>query len=112
MHPDGFAQNVLSRVVRARFRNDSKSVPSLIEPGRPYEYEVDLGYTASVFPAGHRVRLDLSSSEFPHLARNQNTGSDTANDDRIEIAKQTIHHNADRPAYLELSVASGLGIMP
>ena len=110
VHPDGFAQNVLNRVVRARFRNGSKSAPSLIEPGRAYEYEIDLGYAANVFPAGHRVRLDVSSSEFPHLARNHNTGSNPATDGRFEIAVQTIHHDADRPSHVELTEAAGVRI--
>ena len=107
VHPDGFAQNVLNRVVRARFRHGSKAAPSPIEPGRAYEYEIDLGYTANVFRAGHRVRLDVSSSEFPHLARNHNTGSDAATDGRFEVAVQTVHHDAERPSHVELSVVPG-----
>ena len=104
MHPDGFAQNVLNRVVRARFRNGSKAPPSPVEPRRAYEYEIDLGYTANVFRAGHRVRLDVSSSEFPHLARNPNTGGDPATDGRFEVAVQTVHHDAERPSHVELTV--------
>ncbi len=110
VHPDGFAQNVLNRVVRARFRHGSKSPASLIEPGRAYEYEVDLGYAANVFRARHRVRLDLSSSAFPHLARNHNTGSDPATDARFEVARQTVHHDASRPSYVDLAVVPGLRI--
>ena len=98
---------MLDRVVRARFRHGSKSAPSPIEPGRAYEYEVDLGYAANVFRARHRVRLDLSSSAFPHLARNHNTGADPATDERFETARQTIHHDADRPSYVELAVVPG-----
>ena len=105
VHPGGFAQNVLNRVVRARFRNGSKAPPSLVEPGRAYEYEIDLGYAANVFRAGHRVRLDVSSSDFPHLARNHNTGGDPATDGRFEIAVQTVHHDAERPSHVELTVA-------
>ena len=108
VHPDGFAQNVLNRVVRASFRHGSKAVPSPIEPGRAYEYEIDLGYTANVFRTGHRVRLDVSSSEFPHLARNHNTGGDAATDGRFEVAGQTIHHAAERPSRVELSVVRGV----
>ena len=108
VHPDGFAQNVLNRVVRARYRNGSKSAPALIEPGRAYEYAIDLGYTAFVFPAGHRVRLDISSSEFPHLARNHNTGGDPATDARFEVAVQTIHHDAERPSHVALTVVPGV----
>jgi len=105
VHPDGFAHNLLDRVIRARFRNGSKSAPSLIEPGKAYEYAIDLGYTATVFKKGHRVRLDITSSNFPRLARNHNTGDDPARDARFVVANQTLLHNAQHPAYLELSVS-------
>jgi putative CocE/NonD family hydrolase len=110
VHPDGFAQNVLDRVVRARFRAGSKLAPALIEPGKPYQYEIDLGFAGSMFKAGHRVRLDISSSNFPHLARNPNTGNDPATDNRMEVAQQTILHNTDHPSYLELSVVPNVTI--
>jgi putative CocE/NonD family hydrolase len=105
VRPDGVAYNILERVIRARFRHGSKSAPSLIEPGTAYQYDVDLGYTANLFKAGHRVRLDITSSKFPHLARNLNTGDDPGSDERIEVAKQTILHDAAHRSYLELSAA-------
>ena len=105
IHRDGFAQNVLDRVVRARFRKGSKTAPSLITPGQPYQYVIDLGYTASLFKAEHRIRIDLSSSNFPHLARNPNTGNDPNSDGHSEVATQTILHDRAHPAYLELTVA-------
>ena len=105
VRPDGVAYNVLERIIRARFRQGSKLAPSPIEPGRPYAYTLDLGNTANLFKAGHRVRLDLTSSKFPHLARNLNTGSDPAADDRIVVATQTILHDATHRSYVELSVA-------
>ena len=109
VHPDGFAQNVLNRVIRSRFRNGSKSPPVLSEPGRAYQYEIDLGYTSSVFRKGHQIRLDISSSEFPHLARNHNTGGHPASDKRFEAATQTIHHSGDYQSYVDLSVVPRLG---
>ena len=112
VHPDGFAQNVLNRVIRARFRNGSKSPPALVEPGRAYEYEIDLGYTSNVFRKGHQIRLDISSSEFPHLARNHNTGEHPASDTRFEIATQILHHDEDHPSYVDLSVVPQLGKGP
>jgi putative CocE/NonD family hydrolase len=104
VHPDGFAQNLLDRIVRARFRKGSKSAPSLIQPGVPYEYEIDLGYTGARIRAGHRIRIDISSSNFPHFARNSNTGAEPAHDDRMVVANQAILHDRAHPAYLELSV--------
>ena len=108
VHPDGFAQNVLDRVIRARFRKGSKLPPSLIEPRTPYEYTIDLGYTATVFKPGHRVRLDISSSNFPHLARNHNTGDDPANDARFVVATQTLLHDEKHPSYVELAVVPNI----
>ena len=104
VHPDGFAQNLLDRIVRARFRKGSKTAPSLIQPGVAYEYEIDLGYTGALIKAGHRLRLDISSSNFPHYARNTNTGADPASDSEIVVARQTIVHDRSHPGYLELAV--------
>lgn len=104
VRPDGFAYNVLDRVVRTRFRNGSKSKPELIEPNTAYKYEVELGNTAIIFKAGHRLRLDISSSKFPQLARNPNTGADVAQEGRLIRAVQTVLHDAGHPSRLELSV--------
>jgi putative CocE/NonD family hydrolase len=109
VHPDGLAQNILDRVIRARYRRGSKLPPSPIEPNRPYEYPLELGYTATVFKKGHRIRLDISSSNFPHLARNQNTGGHPAHDSERVVATQTVLHDAQHPAYLELSVVPHVG---
>jgi putative CocE/NonD family hydrolase len=102
--PDGTAYNVLERVIRASLRQGSKSRPSPVQPGAPYEYDLDLGYTATRFKAGHRIRLDITSSRFPHLARNLNTGDHAASQSRIEVATQTILHDREHPSYVELSV--------
>ena len=61
-------------------------------------------------PMRDGVRLDLSSSEFPHLARHHNTGDDPATDERFEIARQAVHHDPSRPSYVELAVVPGLRI--
>jgi putative CocE/NonD family hydrolase len=105
VRPDGTAYSILERVIRARFRHGSKSAPSLIEPGKAYKYDLDLGNTGNLFHKGHRVRLDITSSKFPHYARNLNTGSDVASDDRIVAATQTVLHDAAHRSYVELSVA-------
>jgi uncharacterized protein len=104
VQPDGFAYNMLDRVVRTRFRNGSKAAPSLVEPNTPAEYKLELGYTATVFKAGHRLRLDISSSKFPQLARNPNTGTDPATESRLQTAVQTVLHDAEHPSRVELSV--------
>src|SRR6266571_2897612 len=69
----GGARNLTDGILRARYR-DSKSTPSLVEPGRAYGYTIDLWATSNVFKAGHRIRVEVSSSNFPRFDRNTNTG--------------------------------------
>ena len=110
VHIDGIAHNVLDRIVRARYRNGSKSAPSLITPGETYEYTIPLGDTATVFRRGHRIRLEVSSSNFPHFDRNLNTGHPLGQDAAMVTATQTIFHDAAHPSYLELPVAPDVRI--
>lgn len=92
-------------IIRARYRNFSQSVaPSLIEPGQPYEYNIDLWSTSNLFKAGHRIRLDVTSSNFPRWDRNPNTGHAFGSDDALAVAHQTILHDADHPSYVVLPV--------
>ena len=77
VEPDGFARNLTDGIIRARYRN-SKSDPELIEPGRVYEYTIDLWATSNLFKAGHQIRLEISSSNFPRFDRNSNTGASPA----------------------------------
>ncbi|MDC0004325.1 CocE/NonD family hydrolase [Porticoccaceae bacterium] len=104
VHFDGFSQNILDRIVRARYRQGSKMPPSLIEPGRAYLYNLELGPTATVFKQGHSIRLEISSSNFPRFDRNPNTGNTIATDVKMQIATQNILHNKEYPSYLELPV--------
>ena len=110
VHMDGIAHNVLDRIVRARYRNGSKSAPSLITPGETYEYTIPLGDTATVFRRGHRIRLEVSSSNFPHFDRNLNTGHPLGQDAAMVTATQTIFHDAAHPSYVELPVAPDVRI--
>jgi uncharacterized protein len=105
VHRDGATHNVLDRIVRARYRRGSKLPPALIHPGRTYDYRIELGNTATVFRAGHRVRLEVSSSNFPHFARNLNTGLSNEDTSSIEVARQTVLHDRKHPSRLELPIA-------
>jgi hypothetical protein len=103
VHPDGTAIVLAEGVLRARFREGyDRETP--VEPGRPYEYSIDLGSTSNVFLPGHRVGLLVTSSSFPRFDRNPNTGRplgvDTADD--LRPARQTIFHDAARPSRLLL----------
>ena len=96
VRPDGYAHNLQDGIIRARFRT-SVAQPSFIEPGRVYRYTIDLGSTSHVIRAGHRIRVDVSSSNFPRFDRNPNTGAPLGVDARLESAQQTIHHSAGLP---------------
>ncbi len=103
VHPDGPAINICEGIVRARFR-ESVETETLIEPGRPYSYRISLWETSNVFKRGHRIRVEISSSNFPRFNRNLNTGEDLATGSRWRRARQTIFHNADQPSHLLLPV--------
>ena len=103
VRPDGYAHNMQDGIVRARFRT-SVAEPSLIRPGRIYKYEIDLWSTSHVLFAGHRLRLEISSSNFPRFDRNPNTGAAIGVDARLETALQTVLHTADYPSHVTLPV--------
>ena len=105
VHPNGFAQILTDGIIRARYRNFARGeAPSLIEPGTAYEYEIDLWSTSNVFKAGHRIRLDVTSSSFPRWDRNPNTGHNFGVDTELATAHQTILHDRDHPSYVVLPI--------
>ncbi len=101
-HPDGFAQNLTDGVIRARYRDGD--TPKPIEPGQAYEYTIDLWSTANVFKAGHRVRLDVTSSCFPRWDRNPNTGAPFGHETELRPAHQTILHDRAHPSHVALPI--------
>ena len=104
--PDGYAMNLCDGIIRARYR-EGPAETSLIEPGKVYEYEIDLAVTGNLFRAGHRVRLEISSSNFPRFDRNPNTGNDFGMDAELRIAQQTVHHSRPYPSHILLPVIRG-----
>jgi putative CocE/NonD family hydrolase len=102
VYPNGYAQNVQSGIVRARYRDGAGKAANPIKPGKVYEYTIDMWATSQVFLPGHRIRLEISSSDFPRFDRNLNTGEDPNTGTRMEIARQTIYHNRDYPSHLVL----------
>ncbi len=104
VHPDGRSINLTEGVLRARFREDLWGSPRLLEPGRVYELTLDLDVTSNVFRAGHRIRLQVTSSNFPLWDRNLNTGGDPAMDTTWQVAHQTIHHSHRHPSRVRLPV--------
>src|SRR5262249_5487566 len=101
--PDGYAMNVAQGIIRARFR-DSFEAPSLLEPGRIYRYEIDCWSSSNRFGVGHRIRLEVSSSNFPQFDRNPNTGHALGVDAELQPATQTIYHDAAHPSHIVLPI--------
>jgi uncharacterized protein len=103
--PDGRAVNLADGILRARYR-ESLSAPSLLEPGRTYEITVDLVATANVFAAGHSIRLEVSSSNFPRFDRNTNTGGTIATEGQTDLrqAVNRVHHNRSLRSRLVLPI--------
>jgi len=101
--PNGVAQNLTEGVLRARYRN-SQEKPEMMNPGEVYKLTVDLWATSNVFLAGHRLRLEVSSSNFPRFNRNTNTGEDPGQATRLVKATNTVYHDGDHPSALVLPV--------
>ena len=104
VYPSGAAYNLADGIIRARYRQ-SRSYPSLLQPGSVYEFVVDIGATSNLFKAGHRIRLEVSSSNFPRFDRNPNTGTPLGASSETRSATQTVLHNEARPSFLILPVA-------
>jgi predicted acyl esterase len=102
--PDGRAIQLQNGVLRARYRNVD-SEPELLEPGRVYQLEIDMWATANRFKAGHRLRVDISSADFPRFDRNSNRGGEPG---PPVAAGQTIYHDPGRPSRLLLPVIGGV----
>ena len=101
--PDGYTHMIQEGIVRARYRN-SDSEASLIEPGKIYEYTIDLWATSYVIKQGHRIRVEISSSNFNRWDRNPNTGHEFGMDADTVKATQTIYHDRQHPSHITLPV--------
>jgi hypothetical protein len=101
--PGGYARLLTDGIVRARYRNSTEK-PEAIVPGNIYKYSIELWATSNVFKSGHRIRLYLSSSNFPRFNRNLNTGESIAGSTRMIRARQTIYHDAQHPSAISLPV--------
>lgn len=111
VHTDGRAFNVQEGITRARYREGFDRTVSM-RPGEVYEVEVDLHATAHRFRAGHRVRIEVSSSNFPRFDRNLNTGGDNVTETGWRTAENAVHHSAEHPSHLLLTVVAAGGSTP
>jgi hypothetical protein len=101
--PDGHGHLVQEGIRRLRYR-ESDERESAVEPGAVYEIEVDLWATSYRFELGHRLRVEVSSSNFDRYDRNLNTGEEPGRGVRRVVAVQTVYHDAARPSFITLSV--------
>jgi len=101
--PNGFAQNLTSGILRLRYRN-SQEKPELANPGETYHITVDLWATSNVFLGGHKLRLEVSSSNFPRFDRNLNTGEEQARATRMVKATNVIYHDKAHPSALVVPI--------
>jgi putative CocE/NonD family hydrolase len=101
--PDGEAFNLVDGVIRARYREGFEK-PRLIEPGKVYQYSIDMWATSYVLMPGDRLRIDITSSNFPRLARNLNTGAEFARTTKTKVAHQTIHMSDQYPSHIVLPI--------
>ena len=76
----------------------------MLERGEVYEYRIEVGVTGNLFRAGHRIRLEVSSSNFPRFDRNPNTGNEFGIDQELRIARQAVFHGPRHPSHLRLPV--------
>ena len=101
-YPDGYALNISDGIFRMRYR-DSWERPQFMKPGEVYEIAITLYPTSNLFVTGHRIRLDVSSSNFPRFDVNPNTGEPLGRNTRTQVALNTVHHSTDRPSHVVLS---------
>ena len=101
--PDGFAQNLTSGILRLRYRKSQEN-PEFAKPGEVYHITLDLFATSNVFLAGHKLRLEVSSSNFPRFDRNMNTGEEQAHATRMVKATNVVYHDKARPSALIVPV--------
>jgi hypothetical protein len=102
VYPDGQAINLTEGILRARYRESTNGSAKPIVPGQVYEYKIDLWSTSNVFLKGHRIRLEVSSSNFPRFDRNLNTGKPASTDASYVKATNTILHDPAHPSALIL----------
>jgi putative CocE/NonD family hydrolase len=101
--PDGRAYNIQEGIMRARYRAGYDKKVSM-SPDQVVELRIDMFATSNYFAPGHRIRLEVSSSNFPRFDRNLNTGGRNYDESEWVVAQQTVHHSAEYPSHIILPV--------
>jgi len=107
VEPDGYCANIAEGIIRARYRNDREK-EEFLEPGKVTEFTIDLWDIAHTFEPNHRIRLEISSSNFPRFDRNLNSRVTPAlgSTEDVRRAVQQVFHDAPNPSRLNLPIAN------
>jgi putative CocE/NonD family hydrolase len=104
VYPDGRAYNLDETIQRARYRDGYDKPPVFMEKGKVYKVSLQPMTTSNFFPAGHRLRIEVSSSNFPRFDRNLNTGGNNYDEAVGVVAHNAIHHSSQYPSTITVSV--------
>jgi putative CocE/NonD family hydrolase len=102
--PDGIAYNLDDNIQRARYRDGYDKPPVWMEKGRAYKVTLQPIQTSNYFAPGHRLRVEVSSSDFPRFDRNMNTGGNNYDETQGIVAHNEVHHSREYPSKITLSV--------
>ena len=102
-YPNGYAMSIVDSIMRVRYRN-SWEREELLEPGKVYPIHLRLAPTSNLFKAGHRIRVDISSSNFPRLDVNPNTGEPVGQHTHTVVARNTLHCSKEFPSSISLPI--------
>jgi uncharacterized protein len=103
VHPDGKAYNLCDGILRAQYR-DGMEKPTLLDSGKATLFEIDLRVTSNLFRHGHRVRMEVPSSNFPRFDSNPNSGKPFGTDTELLSSRQTVFHDREHARHLVLPV--------
>src|SRR5262249_27480977 len=103
VYPDGYALRLNDGIIRASYR-DSMEKPTLLEPGKVYEYTIDCWSSSMLIKKGHRLRVQIASAAFPKFDRNPNTGTRRGLEPQIKSADQPISHDPERQSHTVLPI--------
>ena len=100
VRPDGYVRHIVDGIVRGSYLFADNGEEPVLEAGKVYRFEIDLGSTGYVLAEGHRLRLDISSGNVPRFDRNPNTGVDPMEATEFESVRQTVYHSPDYPSHV------------
>jgi putative CocE/NonD family hydrolase len=104
VYPDGKAYNLDETIQRVRYRDGYDKPVSLMEPGKVYKVALQPMTTSNYFAPGHRIRIEVSSSNFPRFDRNLNTGGNNFDETTGLVARNVIHHSKQYPSLIKITI--------